>query len=218
MSTFSERLRQERKRLGLSQTDFAKALGVHLNTQSRYEKGHTEPDTAYLEALSQVGVDAVYVLTGMPRGFSQEEAARPGVAELIDMNSYYSQDSFNCDFFLSVLGITPEDWKEVVRLNLSRWPEFGDIPGVMAYPFSSWGPEIARVSSVISGLLESASRLDSALLAKILEGVDEALAAHGQAMEPPKKAQAVAMLYRAFKASGKVDPAMIEEAVKLAAG
>ncbi len=37
-------------------------------------------------------------------------------------------------------------------------------------------------------------------------------------MPSAKKAQAVAMLYRAFKASGKVDPAMIEEAVKLAAG
>ncbi|GBL46468.1 hypothetical protein SFMTTN_2282 [Sulfuriferula multivorans] len=37
-------------------------------------------------------------------------------------------------------------------------------------------------------------------------------------MVPAKKAHAVVMLYRAFKASGKVDQKIIEEAVQLAAG
>ncbi|MBN8518744.1 MAG: helix-turn-helix transcriptional regulator [Candidatus Accumulibacter sp.] len=221
MSTFSERLREERKRLGLSQTEFAKAVGVHLNTQSRYEKGHTEPDMAYLEAISQAGVDVVYVLSGMARGFSEEEAKRPEIRRLIGGGDLW-QGEFDCDFFLEVLGITKGDWEDVVRRNLRRWdseqPSGKAIPGVVASSFSSWGPEIARASRVIGGLIESASSLDSALLSKVLEGLDEALSVRGETMPAAKKAQAVAMLYRSFKASGKVDPAMIEEAVKLALG
>ena len=219
MSTVGERLREERKRLGLSQTEFARVTGVHLNTQSRYEKGDREPDTAYLEAISRAGVDAIYVLTGMARGFSEEEARQPDIARLIAGDGR-PEGYFDCNFFLSVLGIEYEDWKDIVQRNLRRWvseqPGVKAIPGVIAFPCSPWGTEIAKASSVISGLLESASSLDSSLLAALLEGVDGALSAHGQAMEPAKNAQAVAMLYRSFKASGKVDPAMIEEAVKLA--
>lgn len=37
-------------------------------------------------------------------------------------------------------------------------------------------------------------------------------------LSPKKKAQVVSMLYRAFKASGRVDSVMIEDAIKLAAG
>lgn len=59
---------------------------------------------------------------------------------------------------------------------------------------------------------------DVRFLAAILEGIEDVLTARQLAMPSAKKAQAVAMLYRAFKARGKVDPAMIEEAVKLAAG
>ncbi len=61
---FSERLREERKRLEMNQTEFAKAAGVHLNTQSRYEKGERAPDTAYLGAIAKVGVDMAFLLTG----------------------------------------------------------------------------------------------------------------------------------------------------------
>lgn len=58
---------------------------------------------------------------------------------------------------------------------------------------------------------------DISLLTEVLEGVDGALLTQGKSMHHAKKAQAVAMLYRAFKASGKVDQVMIEEAVRLAA-
>jgi transcriptional regulator with XRE-family HTH domain len=64
MSEMGSRLREERKRLGMNQTDFAKAIGVHLNTQSRYEKGDRDPDTAYLSAIAKAGVNVAYVLTG----------------------------------------------------------------------------------------------------------------------------------------------------------
>ena len=80
----------------------------------------------------------------------------------------------------------------------------------------AWGLEIVRSSGLIQGVIAEASALDSALLTGIMEGVDFVLSAQGKALEPAKKAQTVTMLYRVFKASGKVDTAMIEEAVRLA--
>lgn len=64
MSNFFERLREERKRLGLNQTDFAAFAGVTTETQSNYERGSRKPDSEYLEAIAARGVDVGYLLTG----------------------------------------------------------------------------------------------------------------------------------------------------------
>lgn len=64
MITFGERLRSERDRLGLNQTDFGKHGGVQRNTQANYETGERVPDAAYLTALIPFGVDVWFVLTG----------------------------------------------------------------------------------------------------------------------------------------------------------
>ncbi len=53
--------------MGKNQTEFAKVTGVHLNTQSRYEKGERDPDTGYLSAIARAGVDVGYLLTGEKR-------------------------------------------------------------------------------------------------------------------------------------------------------
>lgn len=53
------------------------------------------------------------------------------------------------------------------------------------------------------------------MISEIVEGVEVELSHRGSALSPSKKGRTVAMLYRSFKASGKVDPAMIEEAVEL---
>jgi transcriptional regulator with XRE-family HTH domain len=63
-NTIGQRIREERKRLGFTQADFAKAVGVHCNSQSNYENGKRYPDTAYLSAIGAVGVDVGYVTTG----------------------------------------------------------------------------------------------------------------------------------------------------------
>lgn len=73
---FADRLRQERRSLGLNQTDFARLGGVGLQTQSRYELGDTEPNAAYLAAISDAGVDVLFILTGRrSRDTLQEEAS-----------------------------------------------------------------------------------------------------------------------------------------------
>ncbi|QPG65942.1 helix-turn-helix transcriptional regulator [Pseudomonas sp. BIGb0427] len=59
-----DRLKEERERLGLSQTDFAALAGASKNSQYNYEKGERSPDANYLAAAAQQGVDVLYVVTG----------------------------------------------------------------------------------------------------------------------------------------------------------
>jgi transcriptional regulator with XRE-family HTH domain len=58
-----ERLREERERLGLNQTDFGDLIGVSRGTQKSYELGNGVPDLRYVQSLEEHDVDAGYVLT-----------------------------------------------------------------------------------------------------------------------------------------------------------
>lgn len=64
--TFAERLKELRKRKGLTQTQLADALGVHLQTVSKWERGVTEPDISLIgETAAALGV-TVEELAGVP--------------------------------------------------------------------------------------------------------------------------------------------------------
>ncbi|WP_168400611.1 helix-turn-helix domain-containing protein [Erwinia amylovora] len=64
MSTIGSRLREERDKLGLNQTDFAKLGGQSRGSQAYYERDERSPDARYLSTLSGLGVDVLYVITG----------------------------------------------------------------------------------------------------------------------------------------------------------
>lgn len=70
--TIGSRLKDERARLRMSQTDFASAAGVSKNTQINYEKDERSPDAAYLVAVAAVGVDVNFVLFGKPMPVADE--------------------------------------------------------------------------------------------------------------------------------------------------
>lgn len=63
--TIGDRLKEERSRLGLSQTDLGAAGGVGKTTQINYEKGTGSPDAKYLSAVAALGIDILYVVTGV---------------------------------------------------------------------------------------------------------------------------------------------------------
>ena len=78
-----ERLREERERLGLNQTDFGVSVGVSRGTQKAYELGSGSPDIRYLAALEEAGVEVQYVLTGTKApGIAPE--ANPAEAALLN--------------------------------------------------------------------------------------------------------------------------------------
>ena len=64
----SDRLREDRERLGLNQVEFGSIGGVKKLAQINYEKGERHPDSAYLAAIAAAGADVLYILTGQRAG------------------------------------------------------------------------------------------------------------------------------------------------------
>jgi len=62
-ATFGARLKEERKRLSLTQRDLGGIGGVEANAQAVYERGTRKPKADYLWAIWLGGVDIHYVLT-----------------------------------------------------------------------------------------------------------------------------------------------------------
>lgn len=58
------RIKEERKRLGLSQEMAGKACGVSREMWGKYERGQAVMGTKVLEMFSEIGADAGYVLSG----------------------------------------------------------------------------------------------------------------------------------------------------------
>ncbi|HYG07436.1 MAG TPA: helix-turn-helix transcriptional regulator [Stenotrophomonas sp.] len=70
-----KRLKEERKRLGLTQEEIAVQLDVSRYAQLNFEKDINLPGGAYLLAALGRGVDVMYVLTGQRAQLEATEAA-----------------------------------------------------------------------------------------------------------------------------------------------
>lgn len=64
LKIISERLRSERLRLDLKQTDILREIDVAISTFSNYETGKRSPDLDFLLKLGELGYDVGYVVTG----------------------------------------------------------------------------------------------------------------------------------------------------------
>lgn len=60
----NERLAAERERLGLTQSEMAKQLGVAFRTYCDYEAGKSQPKAGTLVAARESGADVMFILTG----------------------------------------------------------------------------------------------------------------------------------------------------------
>lgn len=88
MSDLFTRLKSERKRLGLSQSELGQAGGVSKDAQLNYESGARSPSADYLQNVAAAGVDVLFVLTGA----RQSKSGLP--AELEDLaRAYDSADA-----------------------------------------------------------------------------------------------------------------------------
>ncbi|WP_261168941.1 helix-turn-helix domain-containing protein [Serratia ficaria] len=72
MNTLHERLREERNRIGMNQTEFGALAGVGKTTQINYENGSRSPSADYLAAIFKYSVDIQYVVTGVKGGVVRE--------------------------------------------------------------------------------------------------------------------------------------------------
>ena len=73
MSQYSDRLREERKRLKKNQKEFAAMIDMAERTYWDRESGTAIPDADFLARLREFGVDVWYIITGerMPMGVAQ---------------------------------------------------------------------------------------------------------------------------------------------------
>jgi len=66
--SISERLKEDRKRLKLSQSDFGALGGAGKTTVIAWERGDATPNAAFLEAAAGAGADVRYIVTGYREG------------------------------------------------------------------------------------------------------------------------------------------------------
>ena len=63
-SYFSNRLKEERKKIGLTQAQIAEKCGVSMRMWGDYERGISQPKAEQLFLFKQAGIDIDYVMSG----------------------------------------------------------------------------------------------------------------------------------------------------------
>ena len=84
LRTLAERIVEERKRIRLSQADFAVQAGVGRTTQLKYESGDGEPGAYYLYRLDVMDVDVRYIVTGYRQADSLDTELQNLVEAYVD--------------------------------------------------------------------------------------------------------------------------------------
>lgn len=189
-----DRLKEERERLHLSQADLAEKTGVHRNTQARYENDRSPLPSDYVSTLMGLGLDVDFILLGI---------ANPDTP-------------VDCPFARE----QHLDFAYLFTLKHCREHAAGQRSGALSTSMDVRWHRACREcpKNPIKSLVVTPATvdIDGALLAAILEAFDSALGERLAQVSPHKRAQAVVMLYRAFKNSGKFDADMVVSAAKLA--
>ena len=79
-----DRLKEERERLGMSQSAFAEVAGAKKHAQINWEKGVAAPNGAAFQAWAAAGVDVLYVITGQRSQPVSTPTLKPDEAALLD--------------------------------------------------------------------------------------------------------------------------------------
>lgn len=205
-----ERLIQERKRLGLSQTAFAKQIGVSLSSQKRYELGEREPDISYLERALRMGMDISYLLTSIR---SSDHHTNLGVID-------YEVSLFGA--LAKLLGFTKDELSALTKhvdksMESEPYRNLSPNDSILVYDDMF----LIAVSELLNKKLKEKEfenitcEVDFLMLSDILESIELVQQKQNVFLSPFKKARAVVMLYRSFKAGGKIDHDMIEDTVAI---
>jgi transcriptional regulator with XRE-family HTH domain len=84
MNGIGKRLKQERKRLKLTQSALGAIGGVEANAQGHYESGQRLPRADYLFRIAAAGVDISRVVTGIDSNNRMEVPVLPSLGPLDD--------------------------------------------------------------------------------------------------------------------------------------
>lgn len=203
MSTFGERLRSERERIGLSQEEFAKRCGVHRRSQVNYETDKRNPGEAYLDKLDDLGVDAAYVMTG--------DNKKPQYFYIEMQNELLVK-------LLGELGYSEYDAQISLRVFQEKLEEIAPKKEASTETVL-WARQVAghmfKDSKRIAMMIDEASELDSILLGDVLASVDAELQKQAAKVSNQKRGRIVASTYRSAKVQGKIDSKTLTDVVAI---
>ncbi|MCA8305474.1 helix-turn-helix domain-containing protein [Burkholderia seminalis] len=124
------RLKEERMRVGMSQAEIAALGGLSNKTQLSYESDARSPDANYLAALAKVGVDVLYVITGvraLPSTMAEDEAELlDSFRQLNEVGRTAIQASVNGFLLAGTMTISGEPAKRLPRLAENRAAKLDD--------------------------------------------------------------------------------------------
>ena len=203
MEDFGKRLKEERERLGLSQTKFAELCGVRRTAQFNNERGERHPASVYVDAAEKLGVDTHYVFTGTRKGKDWAYARA------------FSRMLYTFEW---LLGLEEQRLEAIAKELVDRnetagW--FNENPGTRpeSVSYLEW------VES-FRGWLGTAAKLDYCvdvtLLAQLVDAVSLVADKTGATLTTEKCLRAALMLYRDAKQSGEIEQRRVADAVRLA--
>lgn len=215
MDDLGKRLKEERERLGFTQAKFAEACGVGRTAQFNYERGEREPSWSYISAAEKIGVDVLYIFTGMHSGND------------FALANAYSRLIYTVEMLLGLQEGNLETLaKEAIELQ-GKEVQMVEQPGtVESLCYGDWQD---KVIAWLGTSRKPERCIDATLLAQLLDSVDMASARLGVSLSTEKRVRAALMLYRDAKPQrntrfpglsefrGEIQQDDIDKAVKLAA-
>lgn len=208
MDDFGKRLKSERERLGLNQSQFAELCGVGRTAQFNYERGERNPSSIYLDAAGRLGVDLMYVATGKRLGDERNQVA---AAEFM-FSSIAKELGLRGDAFSPLWGEASSLIPDAVRTVSVGSDEKAVIHTTV---------DASAVKSICSKRVReltarSPAVLNESLLSEVLRSVEEVVLSERANITPDKKARLVVMVYRQAVLDGLVDRSKVRDAVHLA--
>lgn len=79
--SLGKRLKEERERLGFSQSDFAELVGASRKSQIRWEKDESAPGADAINLWAKEGLDVLYLITAKPRQTVSSESEKVEIDE-----------------------------------------------------------------------------------------------------------------------------------------
>lgn len=111
-SLLAERIKQARKKAGLTQVNLARKLGIAYPTLNKYERGHRIPDASLLNRMANIlGCSPGWLLSG--------EGSSTGAQQVSDMVAVSR---------VPVLDRIPDDFPDSVHEETAEYISMPDLP------------------------------------------------------------------------------------------
>lgn len=115
MSTFGDRIKEIRKREGLTQQKFADRIGTKQNTVAQYEIGRNIPIDPVITAICrEFNVNEVWLRTGEGEPY-QEETRQEQIMKFA-VQTIKGSDEFRKQFVSMLAKLDAEDWEVLAKI------------------------------------------------------------------------------------------------------